>query len=317
MRFLLLLLFVLGAAAFQRHIAPRRSLARNRLRPVSVFKQKVPVEPSTPEVVVDDAVAEAEGEPVPKSLIVGGSVVFAGVAGGLVYGVLSAIAQREGVSLGEYMAHFEVKEALSAAVGVIEDAGPMGYLYFAIIYTLAELVAVPAVPLTASSGYLFGVVRGTSVVLFSATIAASISFLLARTFLRDYVQGFAEQNTKWRAIDRAVGKEGFKLVLLLRLSPLLPFALSNYLYGLSAVDFWGYFWGTFFGFMPGTIAYVYSGQVGREIAAAAEAGAGAAATGTPWYVYLGAFGGIAALIKIATGIAEEALAEEFTSEDAP
>ena len=92
-------------------------------------------------------------------------------------------------------------------------------------------------PLTASSGYLFGLVPGALVVLASATIAACISFFIGRTFLRDWAMKIASGSPKWRAIDRAVGKEGFKVMLLLRLSPLLPFAISNYLYGLTSVDF--------------------------------------------------------------------------------
>jgi uncharacterized membrane protein YdjX (TVP38/TMEM64 family) len=68
---------------------------------------------------------------------------------------------------------------------------------------------------------------------------------------------------QWRAIDRAINKEGFKVVLLLRLSPLLPFALSNYLYGLTSVDFWSFVSATFLGFSPGTLAIVYAGSAGK------------------------------------------------------
>ena len=71
----------------------------------------------------------------------------------------------------------------------------------------------------------------------SATIAASISFFIGRTFLRSWAQKFIAGSPKWRAIDKAIAKEGFKVVLLLRLSPLLPFAISNYIYGVTSVDF--------------------------------------------------------------------------------
>ena len=60
-----------------------------------------------------------------------------------------------------------------------------GCIYFSSFYVLAEILAIPAVPiLTASSGYLFGTVLGTATCLFSASIAASISFVIGRTFLR-------------------------------------------------------------------------------------------------------------------------------------
>jgi uncharacterized membrane protein YdjX (TVP38/TMEM64 family) len=71
---------------------------------------------------------------------------------------------------------------------VVASLGPWGYFYFALVYIVAEILAVPAVPLTASSGYLFGLFHGTAVVLISATVAASISFTIGRTLLRSTVE---------------------------------------------------------------------------------------------------------------------------------
>ena len=105
----------------------------------------------------------------------------------------------------------------------------------------------PAVPLTASAGYLFGVAPGTAVVLLAAAVAASVSFLIGRTIGRDWILQVASGNDRFRALDSVISQEGFKIVLLLRLSPLFPFALSNYLYGLTSVPFWDYFWGTLLG----------------------------------------------------------------------
>ena len=136
----------------------------------------------------------------------------------------------------------------------IETMGNLGILYFGIFYTLAEILAIPAFPLTASAGYLFGVKTGTAIVLLSASIAASASFLIGRTALRPYVEGLLEKYPKFKAMDKVIGKEGFRLILLLRLSPLFPFALSNYLYGVTSVDFISYFWGTLLGFLPGTVS---------------------------------------------------------------
>lgn len=148
-------------------------------------------------------------------------------------------------------------------VAKIDQLGPYGYLYFSLFYIVAEVLAIPAAPLTASSGYLFGLVPGFLTVLTSATIAATISFYIGRTFLREWALRTASKWPQWMAIDNAVNKEGFKVVLLLRLSPLLPFALSNYLYGLTSVDFWSYVSATFLGFSPGTLAIVYAGSAGK------------------------------------------------------
>merc|ERR1711865_493994 len=80
------------------------------------------------------------------------------------------------------------------------------------------------------------------IVLLSASIAAAISFTIGRTLLRDYVEGVLVDYPKFAKLDRAIGREGFKLMLLLRLSPIFPFALSNYLYGATSINFTSFFW---------------------------------------------------------------------------
>ena len=97
-------------------------------------------------------------------------------------------------------------------------------------------------------------------------------------------------------LDRAIEKEGFKLMLLLRLSPLFPFALSNYLYGASSIQFVPYFFGTLFGFAPGTFAYVYTGRIGKALTIDS-------ASSEPWYVYVGGMTVLLVLLKIAGDVA--------------
>jgi len=194
-------------------------------------------------------------------------------------------------------------ESLSRVVDSIESMGSAGILYFGIIYTIAELLAVPATPLTLSAGYLFGVQQGTAIVLFSAILSATISFAIARTVLRTKVEGLLQNYPEFQKIDKAIGKEGFKLMLLIRLSPIFPFSLSNYLYGVTSVKFWPYFWGTSLGFAPGTIAYVYTGTVGKALTI--DAGT---ATSQPTYLIAGLIvlaGLVKLLADVATGIIQE------------
>ena len=148
------------------------------------------------------------------------------------------------------------------------------------IYIAAEVLAIPVFPLTASSGYLFGLVPGTLTVLISATIAACISFTIGRTVLRGWASKITSDWPKWKAIDGAIAKEGFKVILLLRLSPLLPFAVSNYIYGITSVDFTSFLFATFLGFAPGTMGIVYAGSAGKAFFA--EGGS------LPWYIFAGA-----------------------------
>lgn len=140
-----------------------------------------------------------------------------------------------------------------------ETLGPSAVVLYAVMYFVLELVAVPALPLTLGSGYLFGVTTGTAVVSVASTAAAAAAFLIARYGLRDYISTYANRYPKFRVMDRAIGREGFKFVLLLRLSPLLPFAVSNYLYGLTSVQLPKYITASWLGMLPGTIAYVSAG----------------------------------------------------------
>lgn len=185
---------------------------------------------------------------------------------------------------------------LEGVVEHVKEMGPMGFVYFGAVYTVAEILAIPAVPLTASAGYLFGVQDGTAVVLFSASIAASVSFLIGRTFLRSYVEGILEDYPDFQKIDKAIESEGFKLMLLLRLSPIFPFALSNYLYGVTSIKFWPYFWGTMLGFLPGTVAYVYTGEIGKSLTLDS-------ASAEPWYIYVGGLALLSGFLKIASDVA--------------
>jgi uncharacterized membrane protein YdjX (TVP38/TMEM64 family) len=191
---------------------------------------------------------------------------------------------------------------LDSVVQSVEAMGPLGPLYFGVAYTIAEILAIPAIPLTASAGYLFGPVQGTTVVLISASIAASVSFVIGRTLLRNYVESVLLDYPKFAKIDRAIGKEGFKLMLLLRLSPIFPFALSNYLYGASSINFKNFFWGTLLGFAPGTAAFVYTGYVGKALTVGGE-------STYPWFVYAGGLAVFAGVLKVvadtATRVVEE------------
>ncbi|KAF6147845.1 hypothetical protein GIB67_014425, partial [Kingdonia uniflora] len=147
----------------------------------------------------------------------------------------------------------------------IEGYGPAGYALFIAVYAGLEVLAIPAIPLTMSAGVLFGSYIGTILVSISGTVAASVAFLIARYFARDRILKFVEGNKKFLAIDKAIGENGFKVVTLLRLSPLLPFSLGNYLYGLTSVKFIPYVLGSWLGMLPGSWAYVSAGAFGRAI----------------------------------------------------
>eukprot|EP00270_Netrium_digitus_P012902 TRINITY_DN4242_c0_g1_i1.p1 TRINITY_DN4242_c0_g1~~TRINITY_DN4242_c0_g1_i1.p1 ORF type:complete len:366 (+),score=50.44 TRINITY_DN4242_c0_g1_i1:184-1281(+) len=164
---------------------------------------------------------------------------------------------------------FVYKEELNAALvffsDYIEGSGPAGYLLFLFGYAALEVLAIPAIPITMSAGLLFGPLVGTALVSTSGTIAATVAFLISRYVARDKILKMVEDNPKFLAIDRAIGENSFRVVTVLRLSPLLPFSLGNYVYGLTSVKLVPYILGSWLGMLPGTYAYVAAGSLGRTL----------------------------------------------------
>ena len=157
-------------------------------------------------------------------------------------------------------------ERLSAWV---DSVGVWGPIVFGAVYVAAAVLFVPGAALTLAAGAVFGLFRGVITVSLASTIAAAVSFLIARYLARSAVEGRASQNPKFGAIDRAIGEGGWKIIALLRLSPVVPFSLGNYLFGLTAIRFWPYIVTSWIAMMPGTFMYVYLGYAGRAGLAAA------------------------------------------------
>lgn len=186
------------------------------------------------------------------------------VKGTLLLGVL-LVGVVGGFAAVGYVYRDQINAFLTQFSAFIEGYGPAGYALFVAVYAGLEILAIPAVPLTLSAGLLFGSLIGTIIVSVSGTIAASVAFLIARYFARDRILKLVKGNKKFLAIDKAIGENGFGVVTLLRLSPLLPFSLGNYLYGLTSVKFVPYVLGSWLGMLPGTWAYVSAGAFGRAI----------------------------------------------------
>lgn len=148
----------------------------------------------------------------------------------------------------------------------VEGLGLWAPLVYGVVYVGAALLLVPGSVLTLGAGLIFGVAQGTLVVVLAATVAAALAFLLARSVARRRVEGWARKSPRFDAIDQAVREQGWRVVALLRLSPLVPFSLSNYLYGLTAVSFWPYVLATAVAIVPGTLLYVSLGAAGRAVA---------------------------------------------------
>jgi len=151
------------------------------------------------------------------------------------------------------------------------DLGPAGVVVFALAYVVGTVILAPGSAMSILGGLLFGW-WGIPIVLVSASIGTSLAFLIARYLARDAVASRLEGRPKLKAVDKAVDEEGWKVVALLRLSPLVPFGLQNYLFGLTSVGFWPYALATLLGIVPGTALYVSLGALGQGAARGASAG---------------------------------------------
>ena len=160
---------------------------------------------------------------------------------------------------------FNPQAILRNALQWIDSLGTIGAIAFIVIYIIATVAFFPGSILTLGAGVVFGVVLGSLYVFIGAIIGATAAFLVGRYLARNWVAKKIAANHKFQAIDRAVAKEGLKIVLLTRLSPIFPFNLLNYAFGITGVSLKHYIIGSF-GMIPGTIMYVYIGSLAGNLA---------------------------------------------------
>lgn len=152
----------------------------------------------------------------------------------------------------------------------VKGLGVWGVVVFALIYALATVLFFPGSVLTLAAGLIFGVALGALAAWSGAVLGAALAFLVGRHFAREKVEARTQDSPKFRAIDEAIGAQGWKIIGLLRLSPLIPFNVSNYFYGVTKVAFWPYVLATAVGMVPGTLLYVTLGAAGKAGLGGAE-----------------------------------------------
>jgi len=179
--------------------------------------------------------------------------------------------------------YFHVQELLRRSLAWVAGLGPAGVIAFVLIYILACVLMLPGSVLTLGAGAVFGVVKGSVIVSMASTLGATAAFLVGRYLARDRVARRIEGNERFRAIDEAVGREGWKIVGLTRLSPVFPFNLLNYAYGITKVSLRDYFLASWIGMLPGTVMYVYLGSLAGSLATLGRQGAGR--TPAQWALY--------------------------------
>lgn len=236
-----------------------------------------------------------------KPLLIGILVVAALVIAGYVFGFKNIGTSLQGL--------------LISALTWIESLGFWGPVMFSLIYIVACVLFIPGSLLTLGAGVLFGVVKGSIYVSIASTLGASACFLIGRYLARDAISKKTAGNATFTAIDEAVGDEGWKVVGLTRLSPVFPFNLLNYGFGLTRVKFRDYILASWIGMMPGTVMYVYIGSLAGDLATLGAGGERAKTTGE-WAIQIIGFVATVVVTVYVTKLAKAALAKKVANENA-
>ncbi|OFW15415.1 MAG: hypothetical protein A3F70_05025 [Acidobacteria bacterium RIFCSPLOWO2_12_FULL_67_14] len=188
-------------------------------------------------------------------------------------------------------------------------SGSTGVVLFVVAYVVSTVAMLPGSVLTLAAGFAYGPLWGVAVASPASVAGATAAFLLGRTLLRGWAERRIRASTQARAIDSAVEREGFKLVLLLRLSPLIPFDVLNYVLSLSRIRLGTYVLASFVGMLPGTVLYVYLGSLAATAAEIRSPGT----DGGPARIvlYIGGLVATVAGVVVATRAARRALASEL------
>ena len=148
----------------------------------------------------------------------------------------------------------------------VKSLGVWGPVAFIGGYAVAAVLLMPCFLLTLTAGALWGLGAGVLYVMIAASLGAITAFLCARYLVRGFVQTYVDRHPRMAAVDRAVESEGLRLVFLLRLSPVVPYILLNYVMGISRLRLRDFI-GGLVGMLPTITMYVYAGKVAGDMAA--------------------------------------------------
>lgn len=150
-------------------------------------------------------------------------------------------------------------EAVQARVAALGSWGPVGFI---LLYGIATIAGVPGGIFDVAGGALFGPVTGSVINLAGGTLGAALAFLVARYLAADWVRQRA--GPRMQKVMRNVEKDGWQFVAFVRLVPVLPYTIVNYLLGLTLIPFWHYLLATVVFMAPSTVAYTWIGHAGSQ-----------------------------------------------------
>lgn len=192
----------------------------------------------------------------------------------------------------------------------VREQGLWGAVLVGLGYALATVLMIPGSLVTLLIGAIYGPWLGTALVSPASVLGATLAFLLGRTVFRPSMEARMANSPRFTALQGAMEQQGFKILTLVRLSPIFPFTLVNYAFGLTRVSLGAYILGSFLGMLPGTLMYVYLGSAVGDVASLASEGLGETDTG--WQGQALKWGGLAATLIVTifiTRVAKKALSE--------
>jgi uncharacterized membrane protein YdjX (TVP38/TMEM64 family) len=157
-----------------------------------------------------------------------------------------------------------LREWIEALQSWLLGLGLWGVLIFILILIIVTFLPAPDWPLPIAAGYVYGF-WAFPLTYASIAFASVLAFLAARYLLRDKIRSLLSRRPKYRKLDKAVADDGWQVVVLMRLSPIVPFNLQNYALGVTAISFPQYLTATLIGIAPGIAIYVYFGIFGKGL----------------------------------------------------
>lgn len=148
----------------------------------------------------------------------------------------------------------------------VQGMGAWGPVLLVGCFVVSGPVLFPPSILNLTGGFLFGVAYGTLICTIGNTLGTVSTFLVGRTLMHDWIEAKVAGSPKFLAVDRAIGRQGFKVVLAIRLSPMLHYPLLSYAFSVTKVSFRNHLLGTLIGVVPGTLMYVYLGTAAKSLA---------------------------------------------------
>jgi len=147
-------------------------------------------------------------------------------------------------------------------INFISHQGILAPVIFLLVYTIGPVFFMPITPLSATAGVLFGPLWGTVFSVIGATSGACATFFVSRYLLRDFI--CKKESSQITFVQNRIEKDGWKFVMLARITPIFPFNIQNYLFGVTKIRFITYLWASALSLIPGTFVYVYIGSTGKS-----------------------------------------------------